>query len=42
MTRFYQNSAAAVAAIAIVAITWVPVINVPTAEAATLIVPALV
>ncbi len=41
MTNITQNFAAAIAAIAIVAATWMPVITVPTAQAATLIAPVL-
>ncbi|WP_268893202.1 hypothetical protein [Pontixanthobacter aquaemixtae] len=41
MTNFAQHFAAAVAAITIATLTIVPVVTVPAAQAATVIVPAL-
>lgn len=41
MTRYANNLVAAVAAILIVTVTWVPVVTVPPAQAATLVTPIL-
>lgn len=41
MTRFVEQSAAAVAAILIVVASWTPVVTVPPAQAATFATPIL-